>query len=138
MEDIMKGTISNIEKSQITMKDGTKKDKYTITFEGDDKKYEAWSCDHKIGAEVEGEVSEREWSGKIYYSIKFSGGSKGGGFQPRGKSPEELKLQLRSFCAAYAKDVTVSIIEKGNITTSKEIDATLQHYFILFRGLLEA
>jgi hypothetical protein len=140
MEVVMKGIISNIDKSKITMKDGTEKDKFTISFEGDSKKYESWSCSHKVGDEVDGDVSEREWNGKTFYSIKFSGGGfkGGGGFQSRGKSPEELKQQLRSFAAAYAKDVTVSLINQARIKEAKEIDATLLHFFNFFKGVLEA
>lgn len=142
----MKGIISNIEKSAVKMKDGTMKEKFTIQFEGDEKSYEAWSCAFKVGDEAEGEVSEREWNGKIFHSIKFAGGFKGGGgFQARGKSPEEialerekLKQQVRSFSASYSKDITVSLINQGKLPTSKEIDATLQHYYLFFKGILEA
>jgi hypothetical protein len=138
MEEIMKGTISNIEKTPVKMKDGTMKDKFTISFEGDSKQYESWSCHHAVGDEVEGEVSEREWSGKIFYSIKFAGGFKGGGFQSRGKSPDELKQQVRSFAASYSKDICVALINQGKLPTSKEIDATLLHYYDYFKGILEA
>ncbi len=137
----MKGKISHIEKSQITMKDGTAKEKFTITFEDDPKKYEAWSCAHKVGDYVEGEVSEREWNNKTFYSIKFAGGGfkgGGGGFQSRGKSPEELKQQVRGFAASYAKDIVVSLINHGRFETSKEIDSTLLHHYNLFKGLMEA
>ena len=136
----MKGVIENIEKSAVKMKDGTMKDKFTILFEGDPKVYDAWSCSYKVGDEAEGEVSEREWNDKTFYSIKFPGSQKaggGGGFQARGKSPEELKQQVRSFAASYSKDIAVACINRDIIKTSKEIDATLLHFYNLFKGILE-
>ena len=135
----MKGVIENIEKSSVKMKDGTMKDKFTIRFEGDPKAYEAWSCSHKVGDEAEGEVSEREWNDKTFYSIKFPGSQKagGGGFQSRGKSPEEMKQQSRSFAASYSKDIVVACIGRDIIKTSQEIDATLLHFYNFFKGILE-
>ena len=135
----MKGKISQIDKAPITMKDGTVKDKFIIHFENDPKAYEAWSCSHKVGDEAEGEVSEREWNDKTFYSIKFAGSQKagGGGFQSRGKSPEELKQQVRSFANSYAKDIAVACITKGIVMDSKGIDAAIIHYTNLFRGQLE-
>ena len=131
----MKAKISNIETTPITMKDGTVKDKFTIHFEEDPKAYEAWSCHYKVGDEVEGEVSKREWNDKTFYSIKFPS-SKGGGFQSRGKTPEELKQQLKSFSSAYAKDVTVAFINQGTIKDSKAADASILHYSNLFSGII--
>ena len=133
----MKGKISAIETSQVTMKDGTAKEKFTIAFEDDPKTYESWSCSHKVGDEVEGEVSAKEWNNKTFYSIKFAGGAKGGGGFSRAKSPDEVKAQARSFAASYGKDITVSLINQGRITESKEIDATLLHFYNLFKGILE-
>uniref|UniRef100_A0A6M3JIZ1 Uncharacterized protein n=1 Tax=viral metagenome TaxID=1070528 RepID=A0A6M3JIZ1_9ZZZZ len=135
----MKGKISQIDKIPITMKDGTIKDKFSIHFEDDPKAYESWSCSFKVGDEAEGEVSEREWNDKTFYSIKFAGSQKtgGGGFQSRGKSPDELKQQVRSFAASYSKDVTVAFINQGTIKDSKAADASVLHYFNLFKGILE-
>ena len=134
----MKGKIENIEKSSVKMKDGTMKDKFTILFEDDPKVYETWSCSYKVGDEAEGEVSEREWNDKTFYSIKFAGSQKtgGGGFQSRGRSPEELKQQLKSFSAAYAKDTTVAFINQGIIKDSKAADASILHYSNLFSGII--
>jgi len=133
----MKGKISRIEKDTVKMKDGTMKDKFDIWFEGDTKQYETWSCPFKVGDEAEGTVSERVWNDKTYYSIKFARASTGGGFQPRGKSPEEIKAQTRSFANSYAKDIAVACIEKGIIMDSKGIDAAIIHYTNLFKGQLE-
>ena len=132
----MKGIISSIDKIPITMKDGALKDKFSIRFSDDPKVYEAWSCHYKVGDEAEGEVSEREWNDKTFYSIKFPS-SKTGGFQARGKSPEELKQQVRSFAASYSKDIAVACINRDIIKTSKEIDSTFLHFYNLFKGILE-
>jgi len=132
----MKGIISKIGKSPVTMKDGTIKDKLLVSFEGDNHIYECWSCNFKVGDEAEGEVSEREYGGNTYYSIKFSGTQKSGGFQSRGKTPEELKQQLKSFSSAYAKDVTVAFINQGTIKDSKAADASILHYSNLFSGII--
>lgn len=41
-----------------------------------------------------------------------------------------------SFALSYAKDITCHCIDKGIVNTSKEIDATLIHYFNLCLGML--
>lgn len=42
-----------------------------------------------------------------------------------------------SFALSYAKDIVCRCIDKGTVSTSKEIDATLIHYFNLCLGMLD-
>ena len=107
---------------------------FEIEIEGIEKKYGCWQYDllaaKNIGDEIE--FTETEKNGR--WSMTLAGGKTG--FQPRGKSPEELKQQLNSFAASYGKDITVAWIGQGKLTTTKEADALVLHYFNLFKGLM--
>jgi hypothetical protein len=107
---------------------------FEVTVNG--KQYSNWQHDKmsplKIGEEIE--FDEAEKNGK--WKLTLGGGAKGG-FQPRGKSPEEVKLQGHSFAASYAKDVVVACIAQGIVTDSKGIDAAILHWNNLFKGILE-
>lgn len=135
----MKGIISAKTAKSWKSPEGQIKEFWEIEIEGQSKKYGCWQyvalSAKNIGDEIEFE--EKEKGGR--WSMTLAGTApKGGGFQSRGRSPEELKLQAKSFAAAYGKDVTVAFINQGKIVDSKAADASIQHYFILFRGLLEA
>lgn len=120
-----------------TSPEGQIKKFYEVTVEGIPKKYGCWQFEKlaaiNIGDEIE--FTETEKAGR--WSMTLAGTApKGGGFQSRGKSPEELKQQLKSFSSAYAKDVTVAFINQGTIKDSKAADASILHYSNLFSGLI--
>lgn len=78
--------------------------------------------------EVDIEVKETEQWGtqrdikQIYVEGQPVGGKKQGGWQPRGKSPEELELSRRSFALSYAKDLAVAkLIEVNDVLTTAEV-----------------
>jgi hypothetical protein len=134
----MKGKIAQIARRQVTMKDGSVKTVTEFTLEGDTGKYSCWAG---MDGKNQGDEVDIEPQGppNDYGVTKVRlAGSKPGGFQSRGKSPEELKLQAHSFCASYAKDLTVACIDKGILGASKDIDAALLHWNNLFKGILEA
>jgi hypothetical protein len=134
----MKGKIAQIARRQVTMKDGTTKTVTEFTLEGDTGKYSCWAG---MDGKNQGDEVEIEPQGppNDYGVTKVRlAGSKPGGFQPRGKSPEEVKLQAHSFALSYAKDITVACINMGILKTSQEIDGTVTHYNNLFKGILEA
>jgi len=127
----MKGIVKEIKVESVKMKDGTNKDKYLISFEGDDKTYECWSGSSlKVGDEAEGEVTSREYNGKTYYGIKLKAAGGSGYYKPTyagsGKSAVE------TFAAAYTKDLIVCLINKDMIKTSVEITASLEHFYPWF------
>ncbi len=107
---------------------------FEVEIEGIAKKYSCWQYDKlaamKIGDEIE--FTEVEKNGR--WSLTLAGGKPG--FQPRGKSPEEIKLQAKSFSASYSKDITVACLEAGLIKDSKQVDASILHYFNLFSGMM--
>ena len=126
----MKGVIKAI--AEKTWKD---KVFWEFQLEDDERVFSCWQdsfAGKKIGSDIEFEAVEKDgrWRAKIAGS--------GGGFQPRGKSPEEMKQQVRSFSASYSKDIVVACINRDIIKTSKEIDATLLHYYEFFIKVLEA
>ena len=134
----MKGKIAAKTPKEWTNPEGAVKKFFEIEIEGVAKKYGCWQYNElapkNIGDEIEFEESEK--GGR--WSMKLAGSApKGGGFQSRGKSPEELKQQIRSFANSYAKDIAVACIEKGIVMDSKGIDAAIIHYTNLFRGQLE-
>ena len=133
----MKGVIETKEKKSWTNPEGQIKKFFEITVEGIDKKYGCWQYDllsaKNIGDEIEFEESEK--GGR--WSMRLAGTAPKGGFQSRGKTPEELKQQSRSFAASYSKDIVVVCIGRDIIKTSQEIDATLLHFYNFFKGILE-
>ncbi len=135
----MKGKLAAKAPKEWTNPEGQIKKFFEVEIEGIAKKYGCWQYTElaakNIGDEIEFEESEK--GGR--WSMKLAGtASKGGGFAPKGKSPEELKQQVRSFAASYSKDIAVALINQSKLPTSKEIDATLQHYYLYFKGILEA
>ena len=133
----MKGVIETKAEKSWTNPEGQIKKFFEITVEGIDKKYGCWQYDllsaKNIGDEIEFEESEK--GGR--WSMRLVGTAPKGGFQSRGKTPEELKQQSRSFAASYSKDIVVVCIGRDIIKTSQEIDATLLHFYNLFKGILE-
>ncbi len=133
----MKGKLAAKAAKEWKSPEGTIKKFYEVEIEGIPKKYGCWQYNElaakNIGDEIEFE--EKEKDGR--WSMTLTGG-KSGGFAFKGKSPEELKQQIRSFAASYSKDICVALINQGKLPTSKEIDATLQHYYLYFKGILEA
>jgi len=132
----MKGKIEAINKESVKMKDGTAKDKYTLTFENDSKQYECWHLgDAAVGKEVEGEVTERSYNGKIYYGIKIKSDSP----SPSAALYRGLQASrplLESFAAAYSKDIVVAMIEKGIISDSEAVENNLKYLFPIFLDLM--
>lgn len=132
----MKGVIETKAEKSWTNPEGQIKKFFEITVEGIDKKYGCWQYDvlaaKNIGDEIEFEESEK--GGR--WSMRLAGTAPKGGFQSRGKTPEELKQQLKSFSSAYAKDVTVAFINQGTIKDSKAADASILHYSNLFSGII--
>ncbi len=131
----MKGKIAAKAEKEWKNPEGVVKKFYEVEIEGIPKKYGCWQYNEltakNIGDEIEFEESEK--GGR--WSMKLAGGK--AAFQPRGKSPEELKQQVRSFSASYSKDLTVACIAAGIIKDSKAIDASILHWNNLFRGILE-
>ena len=77
--------------------------------------------------EADVEVKETEQWGtqrdvkQVYVEGQPVGGKKQGGWQPRGKSPEELELSRRSFALSYSKDLAVAkVIEVKDILANAE------------------
>ncbi len=134
----MKGKLAAKAEKEWKNPEGVVKKFYEVEIEGIPKKYGCWQYNElaakNIGDEIEFDESEK--GGR--WSMKLAGAAPKGGFQPRGKSPEELKQQVRSFAASYSKDIAVALINQGKLPTSKEIDATLLHYYNFFKGVLEA
>ena len=79
-----------------------------------------------------GQEIEFEWSlssdGKLKFINPVGSGFKGWG--SRGKSPEELALQRKSFAVAYAKDLTVATIT-GSIHLLKELPEGIKYFEFL-------
>jgi len=78
---------------------------------------------------------EFEWSASQDGNLKFinpvGGGWRGGG--ARGKSPEELVLQKKSFAMAYAKDLTCVVIS-SSMHLMKELPEGVK--YLEFVGLM--
>jgi len=77
--------------------------------------------------EADVEIKETEQWGtqrdvkQIYVEGQPVGGKKQGGWQPRGKSPEELELSRRSFALSYSKDLAVADkIKVNDVLTTAE------------------
>ena len=134
----MKGKLATKAAKEWKSPEGQIKKFFEVEIEGVPKKYGCWQFEKlaamNIGDEIEFE--EKEKGGR--WSMTLAGAKQGSGFQSRGKSPEELKQQIRSFAASYSKDIAVALINQSKLPTSKEIDATLQHYYLYFKGILEA
>jgi hypothetical protein len=134
----MKGKIAKIETRPVTFKDGTVKSVTEFMVEGDANVYSIWmELGKKVGEEID---FEPQGPPDAYHKVKIrlAGSKPAGGFSnPRGKSPEEIKLQGHSFAASYAKDIIVACIDKGILTDSKAIDVGILHYNNLFKGILE-
>ncbi len=133
----MKGKLAAKAEKEWKNPEGVVKKFYEVEIEGIAKKYGCWQYNEltakNIGDEIEFEESEK--GGR--WSMKLAGTApKGGGFQARGKSEAEIKQQLKSFSAAYAKDVCVAFINQGKVASSKEADALILHYFNLFSGAI--
>ena len=58
------------------------------------------------------------------------------GYKPKSFTPVPEGDRNKSFALSYSKDIVCHCIDKGIVTTSKEIDATLTHYFNLCLGML--
>ena len=132
----MKGKILTKDEKSWTNPENVVKKFFEVEVEGIAKKYSCWQYDKlaaiKIGDEIE--FTETEKNGR--WSMTLAGTAAKGTFQPRGKSPEELKLQAKSFSASYSKDITVACLEAGLIKDSKQVDASILHYFNLFSGMM--
>lgn len=133
----MKGKIETKTEREWKNPEGQTKKFFDITIEGIDKKYGCWQYNELAAKNVGDEIEFEETEKNGRWSMKLAGAAKGGGFQARGKSPEELKQQARSFSASYSKDLTVACIAAGIIKDSKGIDAAILHWNNLFRGILE-
>jgi hypothetical protein len=79
----------------------------------------------KKGLEIEFESSPSD-DGKITFINAVGGGYTKGGGGSRGKSPEELALQKKSFAYAYAKD-QVDVIIHAHAHLVKEIPSELKY-----------
>jgi len=116
--------------------EGIDKKFFEVEVEGKDKNYSCWQHSQllavKIGDEIEFTETEKS-PGR--WSMVLAGAKAGGGM--RGKSPEELRLQAKSFASAYSKDIAVICIEKEIIKSSVEIDSVIRHYFNLFSELMK-
>ena len=124
----MKGKIETITPKSWTNPEGQTKNFWEVTIEGVQKQYSCWDAMfamYKIGDEIE--YIESEKNGR--WLLKMNKPSTGGGFK---KDP----VKSESFAASYSKDIAVALIAAGVIKTSKEVDATIHHYFTLFMDKL--
>lgn len=119
---------------------------WEFTLEDNESVFTCWQdtlSQKKVGDEVEFEAVKDSRGG---WKATFSGASRGG---YRGKSPEEIALQKKSFALAYAKDQSgmildflkdkVKIPENLNFTESyKFIAATITHLTVTIAKDYEA
>ncbi|RPJ11831.1 MAG: hypothetical protein EHM36_00705 [Deltaproteobacteria bacterium] len=123
-----KGTIQFVE---LKKRDG-KADAYWIVVDGT--KY--WDSKGNFKDHKAGDIIDFEWEANADGTFKFINPVGGGGFKGGGKS-SYVPSKDESFAASYCKDIAIALINKGTISTSHEIDATLIHYFNLFMGQLK-
>lgn len=127
----MKGKISNINPKSWTNPEGVAKSFWEFTIEGQDTTYSCWQpafSSKKVGEELDFTVSADKKGNMTRASLSSVGGGQGGRFEPKNN---------KSFAASYAKDMTVAFIGKDIIKTSKDADATINHYYELFLKLME-
>jgi hypothetical protein len=123
----MKGKIETITPKSWSNPEGQVKKFAEITIEGIQKQYSCWDAEiatKKVGDEIE--FTEVEKNGR--WSLRLV--KAGGGYK---KDPAKSE----SFACAYSKDIAVALIAVGIVKTSKEVDATVEHYFRFFMDKLE-
>jgi hypothetical protein len=107
---------------------------YKIKIAGNIKDYACWQGE---GAKIKKgdtiEFTEEEKNGKWRLILPKSGVSSGFG-GARGKSPEEIQNQLRSFAVSYSKDITVALLQAG-ANLSDPIKVTLDNANVLLYWL---
>jgi hypothetical protein len=124
----MKGKIESITPKSWSNPEGQVKKFAEITIEGIQKQYSCWDAEiltKNVGDEIE--FTEVEKNGR--WSLRLAKAFSGGGYK---RDP----VKNESFAASYSKDIAVALIAAGIIKTSKEVDATLEHYHIWFMGKL--
>lgn len=89
----------------------------------------------KVGDEVTGVVKDKGAGRTPGFTIKTINGA-AVGFEGGGGGFKKSEPKNESFAASYAKDIAVACIQQGILKESKEIDATIGHYFDLFLGKL--
>jgi hypothetical protein len=126
---MQKGKIESITPKEWKNPEGVVKKFVELVIEGVQKQYSCWDASillSKVGDEIE--YTEVEKNGR--WSLKLSKPAYTG--KPRDPQRNE------SFAASYSKDIAVAALTCGAIKGSKEIDATLEHYYLWFLNKLEA
>jgi len=83
----------------------------------------------KVGAEIEVETFKSKDGSATFITLP-----KTNVFKPFTKKVEVNRDP--SFAASYSKDITIACINNGIVKGSKDIDATLSHYFNYFLSLM--
>jgi hypothetical protein len=109
---------------------------YQVKIEGSNKDYACWQ---KEGASIkEGdtiEFTEEEKNGRYRLTLPSTGKPPFVGVT-RGKSPEEIQNQLKSFAVAYSKDITVALLTAGAAVVAVDpVKYTLDNANIIYYWL---